>query len=102
MQDDLDGLLRERVVPDARNDLAERIVAATDPERATSSRTRRAPRWFVWYQSVFALACVAVVIGFSTVLNDYSVSSNSAEIASVQDDGNAMDEIAMYMVYDSL
>ncbi len=93
MQDDLDMLLSKRVLPEASSELASRIISAAAQKKVQ----RSAFGGFSWVQSALAVACMLVFVVAAGLYFDApvhpAVSLNSEA---------AIDDIAMYMVYDTL
>lgn len=92
MSDDLNVLLKKRAVPEVSGDLADRIIAA-----AESRQEAQVMVVFQWFRPAAMMAAAVAVLVLAVV---FANGVNFAESLDTPDE--AMDEIAMYMVYESL
>ena len=89
MQDNMDEMMEKRYVPEVSGDLAERIVAATQPQRK-----------IVFFQRFIPIYLTAALVVLLVAAGLYI---NGTDLAMPKDTPDAaMDDIAMYMVYESL
>ena len=97
MSDNLDEMLKKRVVPEVSHDLAERIIARAQVPSQPQSQPQQSVMVFQWFRPAY-MAAFAVVL-----LVAAGMFVNGADIAGALDTPDAaMDDIAMYMVYESL
>ena len=69
MLDELETLLRDRNIPDARSNLAERIIAASlEDEVQTKPSLQGFERWFSAFIEGFAIPKPAYAVAFALVL----------------------------------
>lgn len=97
--DDLDTILNKRVVPQARTNLADQIIA-----RAQTPQVKRPDIFSTWLNNLFAQPAYVLTFSFMLILAAgiyFTNSSSTSQLVVAQEDA-LMDDIAMYMVYDTL